>query len=182
MSQIKDRDLSYEVVRSLFDYHEDGYLTQKKSPANNVPDGAISGSLYNRGYIMVKINNRRYALHRVIFLWHHGYMPENEVDHIDRNKVNNKIENLREVSKQCNLRNQGLSKANKTGIKGVQLKPSGKYEAAIGVDRKRIYLGYFSDITDAAKARYKAEIDYNFYTCATDSTAYAHLKEKKLVP
>lgn len=84
----------------LFDYR-DGNLVYKKSVGCRKA-GSLAGTPHKDGYTTVKIKGKHYLLHRLIFMYHHGYFPE-EVDHIDRDRSNNHIENLRESDK---VRNQ----------------------------------------------------------------------------
>ncbi len=123
-------------VKRLFNYR-DGVLYWKVKPVNNVFIGTPTGSINYRGYLQTRINNKIYLNHILIFLYHHGYMPENMVDHIDRNKLNNRIENLREVSNQCNMRNAKQPKNNTSGVKGVYWnRRDGKWVARININQK----------------------------------------------
>jgi len=101
------KTLTQERVRELFDYREDGWLVRKSRTANSTKAGDVVGCPNGRGYLTVMVDWWHLRVHRVIWLWHHGYMPENGVDHIDRDITNNRIGNLREVSHSCNMRNVG---------------------------------------------------------------------------
>lgn len=179
------RPMTQELVRELFDYQPGGYLTWKvKSTNGKMKPNDVAGNLNkSTSYYHVKVDRKVYQLHRLIFLWHHGYFPEQEVDHRDRNKGNNNIWNLRAISTQCNARNRKLSKNNKTGVTGVAyLKNANRYRAAIKVDGKFIYLGVYKEFDDAVKARYDAEVKYGFHSCIIDSTSMLHLKSRNLLP
>ena len=135
----------------------------------------------NKGYIQIGIKNKFYLAHRLAFLWMEGYLPENGIDHIDRDKTNNKWNNLREISHLCNTRNRPLRVDNKSGIVGVRWhKKSKKWESTITVDKK-IYLGVFNNLNDAIKARWNAEVKYGFPNCNTISTSYNYLKNEGLI-
>jgi hypothetical protein len=82
-----------------------------------------------------------------------GEWPEDEVDHHDLNKSNNAWDNLREATRSQNSRNTRGHRDSKTGVKGVHLSPSGKYTAAICINRVQIHLGTF-DTIEAAAAQY----------------------------
>ena len=88
---------------------------------------------------------------------HHGYMPD-QVDHINRNKKDNRIENLRECTTHENMCNQGLRKNNKSGCKGVHFnKGKQAWEASITHKGSRDHLGSFKNIKDAIHARKESE-------------------------
>lgn len=90
----------------------------------NVGDGA--GCKNSNHYYVIKFDKKKYFNHRIVFFLHHGYCPD-YIDHIDGNRSNNKIENLRECSKKENAYNSKLSKNNKSGHKGVGILHLGNY-------------------------------------------------------
>ena len=111
--------IDQNLVLKLFRY-ENGelYWKEKSSPKSRVSIGSKVISKCVDGYHRVCINGKSYKLHRIIFLYHHGYIPE-IVDHIDCNKDNNYIENLRPANKKQSQHNKRLQINNKSGIKGV---------------------------------------------------------------
>jgi hypothetical protein len=133
-------------LKLLFDY-VDGHLVSKTNSGNR-KIGDTFFSVTEKGYIRGRVDGKNYKEHRLIFLYHHGFMPK-QIDHIDGNPANNKIENLREATSKQNSHNRkaiGLSK-----IKGVYWsKQTKKWLASITVNRKNIYLGSFEKIEDAA--------------------------------
>jgi len=91
-------------------------------------------------------------LHRLIFLYHFGRWPTNQIDHIDGNPKNNCIENLREATNSQNNHNKAKPINNTSGYKGVSYcKAAKKWETYITIDRKRKYLGLFECPKEAAK-------------------------------
>ena len=137
------------LVKELFDY-QDGYLIRKKNSGPALA-GQIAGHLSSNNYCYVSINNKRHLVHRVIFLWNHGYLPDN-VDHIDRNKKNNKIENLRPATKSQNAINSKTRSSNTSGFRGVYWnKKRFKWHARIRVDYRTKHLGYFDSLEEASQ-------------------------------
>ena len=137
--------LSQERVKELFDYHEDGYLIYKIRTSNRTHIGDIAGTLTPDGYLAVSIDYKKYLVHRLIFLWHHGYLPD-EVDHGDRSRQNGRIENLREATRPQNNANSPKKSFNTSGFKGVTWdKRRQKWLAQIQFNKKCKFLGYYDD-------------------------------------
>lgn len=144
--------LTQAELHSLFEYR-DGFLFWKCRQALCIQVGDIAGTKNVDGYWRVMINRKQHSIHRIIFLMHNGYLPR-VVDHIDRNRSNNKIENLREATPSQNQHNRAKSKNNTSGYKGVSFnKPYGKWQAAIKVNWKAYNIGYF-DTAEAASIAY----------------------------
>ena len=168
--------LTQARVRELFDYREDGCLIRKVA-TGKTHRGAVAGCPSHHGYFIVGVNKRYYLLHRLVFLYHHGYLPENHVDHIDRDRSNNRIENLREVSHTCNLRNTGNHCTNTSGIKGVSWDASkNKWTATIMVSKRSFHLGRFTDFTEAVAHRLAAEQALAWGSCDSCSPAFQYMQ------
>lgn len=161
--------ITQEFVRECFDY-EGGVLVWRNRPAHHFQDiwrqrifntrqaSTKAGSIVN-GYMMVNFVGRRMAVHRLVFLWHHGFLPK-EIDHINRNPLDNRIENLRAATHAQNCRNRGLYASNTSGFKGVSFhKTTGKWIAGIRANGKWTHLGLFESAETAAERRRQAEID-----------------------
>lgn len=101
-----EHELSIEELNKLFFYDKEGFLVEKTTRNSRATKGKIVGSSDGKGYLTVNINKRRYRVHRIIWAMHNNRWPEDEIDHIDRNKSNNKIENLREASRSINSLNR----------------------------------------------------------------------------
>ena len=134
-------------------YYKDGALFYKHNINSRGKKNTKVGCIFNTGYIMTKVNCKLYSLHRLIFAMHNGYFPL-LVDHIDRNKLNNKIENLREATKSENNINAGLRKINTSGYKGVHYQNK-KWVARVKRNNKEYYIGYFNTPEEAHQARVK---------------------------
>ena len=116
-----------------------------------------------RGYCHGTIEGARHLAHRVIWKMITG-VEAVTIDHIDGDRSNNRIQNLREVTKAENLKNKGVSLKNKRGHTGVFRKPNDcKWTAYIDANCKRHYLGRFHTVEEAIHARKRAEIRYGFH-------------------
>lgn len=120
------------------------------------PDGA--------GYLQGNIFERRYRAHRVAWAVFHGVWPTNQIDHINGNRADNKIVNLRDVPPLLNLRNSKRPTHNRSGVSGVAWDATrGKWHAYIGVGGKTVSLGRFIEFSSAKAARLAAERDHDFH-------------------
>jgi len=135
-----------------------------------------------RGYIVIGINGVKYSAHRLAWLYVYGYFPENHIDHINKKTNDNRIVNLRVVSRQCNNRNMSNKCSNKSGVKGVFFRDNiKKWTAQIGVNNKNYTLGSYIDFDEAVLIRFAAEQCLNWNKCDSQSPAYKYLKKNKLI-
>jgi hypothetical protein len=147
--------ITQEKLHELFDYQDDGNLIWKKTSSSSALRGNIAGVLdRHAGYYRVGIDRKKYLLHRLIFLYHKGYLTQGmEIDHINMEKTNNRIDNLREVTRAQNSYNTRKSATNVTGVKGVAwCKTKKKYKVTVSLNGKNIHLGYFDDLKEAEAA------------------------------
>jgi hypothetical protein len=157
-------ELTKEFLQDYYDYdRENGHLLHKGRNYNRATVGTRAGSLGQSGYWFVSIKNKTYRAHRVIWIMHNGPIPPLLViDHIDGNKINNRLDNLRLATERENrLAYQPPHKWNKSGFRGVHLdKKSGRWTAQISIS-----LGAFSSPQQAAQARADA-INSQWYNLA----------------
>lgn len=159
MVQSESLKVLYEKCHDRYVYKE-GKLFFKRSLHSRQREGQEVGNLNNCGYLKVCLDRKSYLVHRLIFLMHHGYLPE-LLDHIDRNKLNNKIENLRECDKKVNSWNRDKQANNTSGFRGVSWnKAAGKWHAYIKIKGKRKHLGLFNTPEEASKAYEKARSEF----------------------
>ena len=109
-------------------------------------------------YVQIKVDRKPYMAHRLAWFYMTGNWPENQIDHIDRQKSNNKFSNLREATGSQNRANCGALSNNKLGVKGVFI-DQGRYRASIQLNRKRIFLGPFDTIEKATTAYENAALE-----------------------
>lgn len=154
--------LTQERVKHLFAYDEAKGLLIRSLTTGRALAGTWSLATDRDGYHIVGIDNKLYRTHRVIWLYVHGSFPNGYLDHINRIKTDNRIENLREVSKAQSRENIDIAHNNQCGLKGVWLhKQTKKWCASIGHKSKNIHLGSFISIEDAYKAYKKAAAIYH---------------------
>jgi hypothetical protein len=116
------------------------------------------------GYMRLKANRKVHIAHRVAWMIVNGEIPHDmQIDHVNHDRTDNRLENLRLVSNKGNQRNRSLNKNNKTGLCGVRRRWKNSYIADIRVNGKKISLGSFDNIFDAACARISAQNKYNFH-------------------
>jgi hypothetical protein len=119
--------------------------------------GDIAGCRATVGYWQIMLHKKYYLAHRLAWLYMTGSMPKHHIDHIDMDKLNNKISNLREATSKENAMNRTCAKNSKSGRKGVSWnKASGKWMVFIKLDGKNRNLGSFDDIEEAAAAYAKS--------------------------
>jgi len=143
--------ISHTEARELFNYDPaTGNLIWKKKVAKKITPGDIAGHADPiNGYVLIGLHYRLYRAHQLVWFWHHGVWPK-QLDHKNRNKRDNRIENLREATPAQNIANSSrISKA--SGVKGVIFQ-DGKPCAVINVDGRKIWLGTFDTIAEAAEA------------------------------
>ena len=153
--------MNREYVRHLFDYDEsEGKLKWKNHYSRSDRNGQYAGSINGKGYYCVTINNKSFRVHRLIWLYHNDYLPD-IIDHKDGNKLNNRIENLREATIQQNSSNKSGLGSN-TGFKGVRwVQSRKKYKAQITHDGVYYYLGLFSNLEEAVEVHRKKNLELN---------------------
>ena len=116
------------------------------------------------GYLIGALFNRKYRAHRIAWLHYYGEWPVEHVDHINHDRTDNRIDNLRSATRTDNNRNMSRSKANTSGVTGVNWHKAAKnWQARIYVEGECVVLGYFNDIVEAASARKHAEIKYGYH-------------------
>ena len=151
---------SIDVLHRVFSYN-DGLLYWKEKTAACVKIGSKVGVESGRGYLIVPFQYKHYYVHRIIFMMQHGYVPH-IIDHIDGNRSNNKIENLRPATRSENCRNQKTPKNNTSGYKNVFWhKTSKKWKVALSVDGKLKHIGSFSELEAAKISAHEARIKYH---------------------
>lgn len=160
--------MNKQLVDEYFE-HRDGRLFWKKvtHPNKQYLVGEEAGSIHKTGYRHVTWLGGIHKVHRLIFITVNGYLPK-EIDHINGNRLDNRIENLREVTRSQNQYNKSRCRNNTSGYRGVSWHEKSKaWTVRIAVAGKPIRLGYFKDlelaglVADEARSKYHGQHAYH---------------------
>lgn len=149
--------ITQQEIQNKLEYF-DGKLFWKKCQKISLI-GKRAGTKHNKGYRVINMADRSYLEHQIVFMLHHGYIPD-QVDHINGIKDDNRIDNLRAATNSKNQWNVCRTKKTQTGVKGVR-KLGKKYQARISVDSKMIYLGTYATLELATLAIQSARKNYH---------------------
>jgi|688.fasta_scaffold108618_2 hypothetical protein len=147
--------LTQEQLKMLLNYDpETGVFTWRKTGRN-------ATTVRPDGYVKITVNGRQCYAHRLAWLYMTDTLPA-IIDHIDRNPSNNKFNNLRAVTRSQNQHNRIKQRNNTSGYKGVVFfKRAKRWRAAIFVNSKPIYLGYYDTPEQASAAYQEAASKYH---------------------
>lgn len=146
--------ITQDEIKALFRY-KDGSLYWRNDTGTATKAGSKAGYLHKTGYVNISIKGKKYRAHRLIYLYHFGHIPS-QIDHINRIKDDNRIENLRPSD---SSKNQMNTENRKPCSRGVYERPNGRWRAQIYKNGKAISLGHHSTRSDAQKAYDKAKME-----------------------
>ncbi|MFB6311531.1 MAG: HNH endonuclease signature motif containing protein [Salinirussus sp.] len=158
-------ELSATEARRCFCYEPDTGILYWRVHRGKATPGKEAGSTELIGGVHYKClgwSNRKYSVHRVIWLLVYGEWPNGQIDHIDGDGTNNRLSNLRDVDAVGNSRNKRLHSNNTSGSTGVT-RSRGMWQASIYHGKRTIFLGRFPSFEEARKARKKAETEYGYH-------------------
>lgn len=158
--------LTFEDVDEILTCdNEDCVCYWKKNVSSRGRAGDVAGCKHSAGYISIKVNGRAYLAHRIVWLLKNGEWPAGQIDHIDGDRSNSRIENLRDTDSRGNNRNGALRSTNTSGTCGVSWHSRAKkWQAYISDNNgKWKHLGFFDDINDAIFGRKSAEIELGYH-------------------
>ncbi len=173
---IEDRYISQERLKQLLRYDPcTGVLYWKRRPESDFAD-ASAAKTWNRrfsghkagcesgyGYLKIGIAGVKYQAHQLVWVLHTGEWPE-EVDHINHDRADNRLENLRAVTRAENSRNQSRSTRNTSGEIGISwCAPSGKWRVRLRAGGSTRQIGMFAEMSDAVAARDAAKTRLGFH-------------------
>ena len=156
-------------VRELLDYNpETGLFTWKVDRGSRRLKGCPAGTTDSKGYIQIKLDDRLYLAHRLAWLVTYGVWVESDIDHADRDRSNNRVNNLRLCSVSENQQNRGAQINNTSGFPGVSYKTAtGKWQSYITVNGRRHHLGSHAEKVDAIQARQAAQAQMHPFSNTT---------------
>lgn len=155
--------ITQERVKQVFKYVQ-GNLYWRINLGTRGKIGVKAGNLNKGGYYIVQIDKEQHYIHRLIYLYHHGYMPK-FIDHKHGKRIGNYIWNLRPCTRSQNAANQKINSKNKSGYKNVFWQKScSKWCGVFRREGEWYYCGYFINAKDADTAVRKKlkEIDCKF--------------------
>lgn len=153
--------ITQEKLKSIVHYNlSTGVFTNLQTRSSNCIKGQELKSKNKIGYIRIMIDNKSYFAHRLAWLYVYNEYPK-IIDHKNKNKSDNRIENLINCTQKENQRNRKLSKNNQVGFNGVH-KRYHRYIASIKVNGKKIYIGSFSTAEEAYEKRKEYDVKYGF--------------------
>jgi hypothetical protein len=156
--------LTQEILKEYLHYNPDtGIFTWVKSPHKNTHMlGKTAGTLGKKGYVSIGILRNIYKAHKLVWLYMYGYFPQDQIDHINHIRYDNRLSNLREANNTLNQKNTSKRKDNITGVTGVHWQDN-RWRVQIGIKGKNKHLGMFLNLEEAIAVRKQAEIDYGFH-------------------
>jgi len=168
--------LTQNRLRHFLNYNPGTGVFTWKVSRGGVKVGSQAGDVKASGYRYIAVSGKRYLASRLAWLFMEGYFPEHEMDHINRFRDDNRWENLRHVTKQCNARNSKRLNTNTSGITGVSWhKKTGKWRASAVIDGEPKHLGLFRSFINAVKARWQAEVEHGWPGCNSHTDAFCYL-------
>ena len=155
MPKAKNIPFSQNDLQRIFDY-TNGTLIWRENRGNNKVKGRVAGYHNQHGYILIALNNVRYRAHRLAWVYVYGSIPNHlDIDHINGVRDDNRVENLRLVTVQQNMMNNTVARGYRYRAK------NNNYEAFLGVDGRRVYLGVFPTAHQARRAYLEAKQIYH---------------------
>lgn len=145
--------LTQEYLKEILDYDsKTGEFTWLKK-GRGIPYGKIAGSVDKyTGYRYIRINGKNYAAHRLAWLYKFSVWPKNEIDHINQNRLDNRVENLRDVTIRENAHNRVYYNDTNNLIGTYFNKYKNKWESSISINNKKYYIGKYNTKVEASEA------------------------------
>lgn len=166
--------LSYDPETGILTWKVDRMVGMYRNVVGAKAGDEAGGVCKTHGYRFIKVNGRKYRSHRLAWLLHYGEWPEHQIDHINGDRADNRIENLRSVTNQQNGQAAHTPRKNVSSkYRGVYwYKSKRKWRAQIETDGKRKHIGYFDSELEAARAYDLAAINADYAFEATNESMY----------
>lgn len=143
--------MTFDEAAAVFVYDPSTGIVSWRETRGGRLAGSPAGNATKR-YIWIKYQGRYVAAHHVAWLMHYKKPAETRIDHANGNGLDNRIANLRKATQAENCQNRRTRSDNQTGIKGVQLRPNGKWRARIFLEGRSVNLGHFATAKEAHAA------------------------------
>jgi len=151
-------------IMEVLEYDPETGLFRWKIRRSNCKKGWFKGYVTKEGYAIIGFAGKLHKAHRLAWLISKGDFPEEDIDHENQDRSDNRIENLREANDALNMKNKSMYSRNKSGATGVTFHSrTGKWQADIYVNGRTIYLGLFSEIERAIAVRKAAQVEHGFH-------------------
>lgn len=168
MSNEQVSGINQSYLKEMLEYNQDtGVLSWKVSPARRVKVGDAVGYITNEGYIGITIKSKTYRAHRIIWMYVYGGFPQKQIDHINGDRSDNRLCNLRLATSSDNAKNRKITSKNTSGFKGVSFrKANKKWYAQCQANGIIHHLGYFDTAETASDAyqQFAASLHGEFYS------------------
>ena len=158
------KDITADRARELLHYDPETGVFTRRVASGKTHVGDVTGSKNALGYMMVGVDGSRYLAHRLAWLYTYGEWPKQDIDHIDQDKANNRIANLRDVSRSANNQNRSAALSNSgTGIANVCPVTAGRrpYRVRLKLNGVIVYHKHFYTIEEAIAARDEARAKFH---------------------
>jgi hypothetical protein len=156
--------ITLERLKELVEYNSElGRFFWLQSRHNSMKKGTEAGSFDAHGYGQIVLDRKIYKEHHIVWFYHTGEWPDQQIDHINHQRRDNRFENLRLADNSENHKNRPMQRNNTSGFVGVYWDKRGWFESYIHIHRRKIRLGRFAEIEDAIEARKRANKEYGFH-------------------
>lgn len=156
--------LTQQRLKELFKYDPETGAFTRRVGRGSAKAGAIAGYRRRQGYLMIRVGRHLYYAHRLVWLYMHGKWPDDQIDHINGVRDDNRLSNLREATPAQNMQNM---RNKKDGLPGsYRDKKSGRWVSRIGVGGEVRYLGRFDTAEEAHEAYARAKVELHPFSHA----------------
>lgn len=176
---MKGEKLTQEQLKEALSYNSETGVFYRCVAHKDKKVGSVNGG----GYVLIRVMGKLYSAHRLAWMYIHGEFPSGQIDHIDGDKTNNRISNLRDFTATENAINSTTNNNHSTGVKGViWVKFANSWRTAISVGGKHRHFGYYRDFDEAVCARLALEQCMGWDNINLSSPAYRYVRDKIQTP
>ena len=151
--------ITQERLKELVSYDAETGVFTRLTTTQGARAGSIAGRTTKGRYVDIRVDGTRYSGHRLVWLYIYGNFPEIEIDHINHDRTDNRIINLRLAGHKANQKNRSLNKDNTSGVSGISKHISG-WSVSIGGYG---YVGLYKDFFEAVCIRKSLENELNYH-------------------